>query len=106
MFKIILTKNIKKHRTPAGPATNSPLTVSHVRRSQSSIFDAAVFNSVFVFPATGVSENDICSINIPSGIPFVYEFDNRMRVMTPRQFLGHKKRIEEGIARAASIGSH
>ncbi|KAL5243725.1 hypothetical protein ACI65C_011135 [Semiaphis heraclei] len=54
----------------------------------------------------GVSDNDICSINIPSGIPFVYEFDDDMNVVSSRKFLGDKKRIEEGIARAASIGSH
>ncbi|XP_025415120.1 uncharacterized protein LOC112686874 isoform X2 [Sipha flava] len=53
-----------------------------------------------------VSDNDICSINIPSGIPFVYEFDDDMKVISSRTFLGDKKRIEEGIARAASIGSH
>eukprot|EP00102_Acyrthosiphon_pisum_P023918 XP_016661128.1 PREDICTED: 2,3-bisphosphoglycerate-dependent phosphoglycerate mutase isoform X2 [Acyrthosiphon pisum] len=54
----------------------------------------------------GVSDNDICSINIPSGIPFVYEFDDDMNVVSSKKFLGDKKRIEEGIARAASIGSH
>lgn len=55
---------------------------------------------------TGISDYDICSINIPSGIPFVYEFDDDMKLMSSRKFLGDKKRIEEGIARAASIGSH
>lgn len=58
------------------------------------------------FFKSGVSDNDICSINIPSGIPFVYEFDDDMKVLSSKQFLGDKKRIEEGIARAASIGSH
>lgn len=58
------------------------------------------------FLKLGVSDNDICSINIPSGIPFVYEFDDDMNVVSSRKFLGDKKRIEEGIARAASIGSH
>jgi len=29
-----------------------------------------------------------------------------MNVVSSKQFLGDKKRIEEGIARAASIGSH
>jgi len=71
--------------------------------------------SIFVFPIlasyivivslTGISDYDICSINIPSGIPFVYEFDDNMRVVCSRKFLGDKKRLEEGIARAASIGS-
>lgn len=54
---------------------------------------------------TGISDYDICSINIPSGIPFVYEFDDDMKLMSSRKFLGDKKRLEEGIARAASIGS-
>jgi 2,3-bisphosphoglycerate-dependent phosphoglycerate mutase len=60
----------------------------------------------FFFFTIDVSDNDICSINIPSGIPFVYEFDDDMKVISSRTFLGDKKRIEEGIARAASIGSH
>jgi 2,3-bisphosphoglycerate-dependent phosphoglycerate mutase len=54
----------------------------------------------------GISDNDICSINIPSGIPFVYEFDDKMQVVSSRKFLGDQKRIDEGISRAASIGSH
>jgi len=29
-----------------------------------------------------------------------------MNVVSSKKFLGDKKRIEEGIARAASIGSH
>jgi len=29
-----------------------------------------------------------------------------MKVLSSKTFLGDKKRIEEGIARAASIGSH
>ncbi|XP_050544099.1 phosphoglycerate mutase 2-like [Daktulosphaira vitifoliae] len=53
----------------------------------------------------GISNYDICSINIPSGIPFVYEFDENMKVMSSKRFLGDKKRVEEGIARAASIGT-
>jgi len=61
---------------------------------------------LFLFLKTDLSENDICSINIPSGIPFVYEFDDSMRVVTPRKFLGDQRRIDEGIARAANIGSH
>lgn len=54
---------------------------------------------------TEVSDYDICSINIPSGIPFVYEFDDDMNVVSSRHFLGDQRRIDEGIARAASIGA-
>ncbi|VVC36222.1 Histidine phosphatase superfamily,Phosphoglycerate mutase 1,Histidine [Cinara cedri] len=54
----------------------------------------------------GVSDYDICSINIPSGIPFVYKFGDDMKVVSSRKFLGDRRRIEEGIARAATIGTH
>lgn len=66
-----------------------------------------MFNKFIVIcTQTGVSDVEICSINIPSGIPFVYEFDEDMKIVSSRKFLGDKKRLEEGIARAASIGTH
>ncbi|XP_050433816.1 2,3-bisphosphoglycerate-dependent phosphoglycerate mutase-like [Adelges cooleyi] len=53
----------------------------------------------------GISNDDICSINIPSGIPFFYKFDEYMQVVSTKEFLGDPKRVQEGIARAASSGT-
>jgi 2,3-bisphosphoglycerate-dependent phosphoglycerate mutase len=45
-----------------------------------------------------VSEEDIVALNIPTGIPLVYELDERLEPTKPRYYLGDP----EAAAKAAS----
>jgi len=48
-----------------------------------------------------VSDEDIMGVNIPTGIPLVYEFDNDLRPVR-HYFLGEEEAVTKAIASAAS----
>ncbi len=48
-----------------------------------------------------LSEEEITELNIPTGIPLVYELDSNMNAIQ-RRYLGDKKAIEEAAARVAN----
>ena len=48
-----------------------------------------------------VSDEDIMGVNIPTGIPLVYEFDNDMRLIR-HYFLGEEEAVTKAIASAAA----
>jgi 2,3-bisphosphoglycerate-dependent phosphoglycerate mutase len=48
-----------------------------------------------------VSDEDIMGVNIPTGIPLVYEFDNDMRTVW-HYFLGEEEAVTRAIASAAA----
>jgi 2,3-bisphosphoglycerate-dependent phosphoglycerate mutase len=52
----------------------------------------------------GISDEDIAEVNIPTGIPLVYELDEGMRPLK-HYYLGDQARVEEAIKSVASQGS-
>ncbi len=52
----------------------------------------------------GVSEQDIVELNIPTGIPLVYELDDRLKPIR-HYYLGDEKAAAEAAARVANQGS-
>jgi 2,3-bisphosphoglycerate-dependent phosphoglycerate mutase len=52
----------------------------------------------------GVSDEEIVGLNIPTGVPLVYELDEELRPMSHR-FLGDPERIQAAMAAVAAQGS-
>lgn len=52
----------------------------------------------------GISDDDITSLNIPTGVPMVYEFDDNMNVLG-RRYLGDTAAIAAAQAAVAAQGS-
>jgi len=50
-----------------------------------------------------ISDDDIVSFNIPTGVPLVYELDSNLKPVR-HYFLGNKKEIEKRIAEVAAQG--
>ena len=51
----------------------------------------------------GISDEDITSINIPTGVPMIYEFDDEMNTVS-RRYLGNAEAIAEAEAAVAAQG--
>ena len=51
----------------------------------------------------GVSEEDIVNLNIPTGVPLVYELDAELKPISHR-YLGDQSAIEAAMAAVASQG--
>lgn len=48
-----------------------------------------------------ISDEDIAKVNMPTGIPLVYELDETMHAQK-RYYLGDKRKVEAGINEVAS----
>lgn len=75
-------------------------TIAPVIRSGKRVIIAAHGNSLraLVKHLDGVSDKDIVELNIPTGIPLVYELDDKLRPIKPSYYLGDP----EAAARAAA----
>ncbi|XP_040567713.1 phosphoglycerate mutase 2 [Lepeophtheirus salmonis] len=51
-----------------------------------------------------MTDEDIMKLNLPTGIPFVYELDENMKPVVSMQFLGDKETVEKAIASVAAQG--
>jgi len=51
-----------------------------------------------------VSDEDIMGLNLPTGIPFVYELDENMRPVGGRKFLGDQDAVNKAIQAVADQG--
>lgn len=51
----------------------------------------------------GVSDNDIIDLNIPTGVPLVYELDDQLQPISHR-YLGDQAAIEQAMASVAAQG--
>jgi 2,3-bisphosphoglycerate-dependent phosphoglycerate mutase len=51
----------------------------------------------------GISDDDIAELNIPNGIPLVYEFDAELRPVK-HYYLGDQAEIEAKMAAVANQG--
>ncbi|KAM7336150.1 hypothetical protein ACRRTK_004643 [Alexandromys fortis] len=55
--------------------------------------------------ATGsLSEEAIMELNLPTGIPIVYELDKNLKPVKPMQFLGDEERVRKAMDAVASQG--
>jgi len=51
-----------------------------------------------------ISDDDIMGLNLPTGIPFVYELDENMKPIVSMQFLGDEETVKKAIASVAAQG--
>lgn len=59
-------------------------------------------DSAFVF--TGMSEEAIMELNLPTGIPIVYELDKNLKPVKPMQFLGDEETVRKAMEAVAAQG--
>lgn len=52
----------------------------------------------------GISHKDICSLDLPNGIPIVYRLDRQLRVVGPRQYLADQETVRKAVEKVANIG--
>jgi len=52
----------------------------------------------------GLSDEAIMGLNLPTGIPFVYELDEAMRPVVSMQFLGDEETVKKAIESVANQG--
>jgi 2,3-bisphosphoglycerate-dependent phosphoglycerate mutase len=50
----------------------------------------------------GVSDSDIVELNIPTGIPLVYELDSNLKPIKPRYYLGDPEAAEKAAKAVAN----
>lgn len=51
-----------------------------------------------------LSDEDIMLLNLPTGIPFVYELDENMKPIKSMQFLGDEETVKKAIESVANQG--
>jgi 2,3-bisphosphoglycerate-dependent phosphoglycerate mutase len=49
-----------------------------------------------------MSEDQIMGLNLPTGIPFVYEFDENMKPTVSMQFLGDEATVKAAMEKVAA----
>ncbi|XP_078079178.1 phosphoglycerate mutase 1b [Mustelus asterias] len=52
----------------------------------------------------GMSEEAIMELNLPTGIPIMYELDKNLKPMKPMQFLGDEETVKAAMAAVAAQG--
>lgn len=62
----------------------------------------AMSDSASVF--TGMSEEAIMELNLPTGIPIVYELDKNLKPVKPMQFLGDEETVRKAMEAVAAQG--
>ena len=53
---------------------------------------------------TGISDEGIMELNLPTGIPFVYELDENMKPVKTMQFLGDAETVKKAMEAVAAQG--
>lgn len=51
-----------------------------------------------------MSEDAIMQLNLPTGIPFVYELDENLKPVVSLKFLGDEETVKKAIAQVAAQG--
>lgn len=54
--------------------------------------------------STGLSDAAIMELNLPTGIPFVYELDEDMKPVASMTFLGDEETVKKAMAAVAAQG--
>lgn len=52
----------------------------------------------------GLSDSDIMGLNLPTGIPFVYELDEELKPVVSMRFLGDEETVKKAIESVANQG--
>ncbi len=53
---------------------------------------------------TGMSEEAIMELNLPTGIPILYELDKNLKPIKPMQFLGDEETVRKAMEAVAAQG--
>ncbi len=53
---------------------------------------------------TGMSEEAIMELNLPTGIPVLYELDKNLKPIKPMQFLGDEETVRKAMEAVAAQG--
>ena len=53
---------------------------------------------------SGLSEEAIMELNLPTGIPIVYELDKNLKPIKPMQFLGDEETVRKAMEAVAAQG--
>lgn len=57
-----------------------------------------------VLPPAGMSEEAIMELNLPTGIPILYELDKNLKPVKPMQFLGDEETVRKAMEAVAAQG--
>lgn len=70
------------------------------------MIDISVFSSLIVcfLSLTGMSEEAIMELNLPTGIPILYELDKNLKPIKPMQFLGDEETVRKAMEAVAAQG--
>lgn len=60
--------------------------------------------SVCFLTFTGMSEEAIMELNLPTGIPVLYELDKNLKPIKPMQFLGDEETVRKAMEAVAAQG--
>jgi len=53
----------------------------------------------------GISDQDICKLDLPNGIPIVYRLDSDLQVIGERQYLADEETVRVAVEKVSKIGS-
>lgn len=59
---------------------------------------------VFFFFFADLSDEQIMLLNLPTGIPFVYELDENLKPVVSMKFLGDEETVKKAIESVAAQG--
>lgn len=54
--------------------------------------------------STGVSDEDIAGVTLPTGVPVLLELDENLKPVKPRQLLGDQAKIQAAIKKVEDQG--
>jgi 2,3-bisphosphoglycerate-dependent phosphoglycerate mutase len=60
--------------------------------------------SIIAITISDISDEGIMGLNLPTGIPFVYELDENMKPVVSMQFLGDEETVKKAIESVANQG--
>ena len=58
----------------------------------------------YIFKFTGMTNDEIMLLNLPTGIPFVYELDENFKPVKTMQFLGDEETVKKAMEAVANQG--
>lgn len=63
-----------------------------------------LFFGLYVLPPVEMSDEAIMELNLPTGIPILYELDENLKPLKPMQFLGDKETVRKAMEAVAAQG--
>lgn len=57
-----------------------------------------------MLPPAGMSDEAIMELNLPTGIPILYELDKNLKPVKPMQFLGDEETVRKAMEAVAAQG--